>query len=193
MPLQLPSHCAPAPHCAPWLGGSSTEHCKAPFRDHTAHCLGAAASLGQGRRQQDPALRHSSDTKRTTHCTARRREKPASTSASAQLSSDQPLQRLQHRQRAQRDMALLSYLQMAILHPLDLLMRGRIRQQYYGSSQLSDTPAGAGAEGDTSGVSSASRDRTQQQQAGLLLARRLRTLRAARWSLSACLPVSVRC
>lgn len=39
-------------------------------------------------------------------------------------------------------MALLAYLQMAIFHPLDLLMRGRIRQQYYSSTSLANTPAG---------------------------------------------------
>ena len=67
-------------------------------------------------------------------------------------------------------MALLSYLQMAILHPLDLLMRGRIQEQYYGSGKLSDTPAGASAEGISGGFSSSSRDCTQQWPAGLLLA-----------------------
>lgn len=92
-------------------------------------------------------MRHSSVTKRATHCTARRRYEFA---IEAQLPAEQPQQRRQQQEQAQGDMALLSYLQMAILHPLDLLMRGRIRQQYYGSGKLSDTPAGAGAEG-TSG------------------------------------------
>lgn len=62
-------------------------------------------------------------------------------SVQRQRQSEQPL-----RQKAkQRDMALFSYLQMAVSQPLDLLMRGRITQQRTGSTQLSDTPAGADA------------------------------------------------
>lgn len=57
----------------------------------------------------------------------------------------QRLQQAPRRCGRQRSMALFSYLQMAVTQPMDLLMRGRIREQYYSSEQLKNTRTGANA------------------------------------------------
>jgi len=65
-----------------------------------------------------------------------------------QVPAQQQQQRLQQAPRRcgrKRSMALFSYLQMAVTQPMDLLMRGRIREQYYRSEQLKNTRTGANA------------------------------------------------